>query len=66
MHLELGDKKENNSTADKSKINVRDFPGGVELRLHAPNAGDLGSSPGQGTRSHVLQLGVHMLQLKTP
>ena len=36
------------------------------LRLHAPNAGDLGLIPGQGTRSHVLQLGVHMLQLKTP
>ena len=26
------------------------------LRLHAPNAGDLGSLPGQGTRSHKLQL----------
>ena len=23
------------------------------LRLHAPNAGDLGSIPGQGTRSHM-------------
>ena len=27
------------------------------LRLHAPNAEDLSSSPGQGTRSHRLQLG---------
>ena len=27
------------------------------LRLHAPNAGGLGSIPGQGTRSHMLQLG---------
>ena len=26
------------------------------LRLHAPNAGDLGLIPGQGTRSHMLQL----------
>ena len=26
------------------------------LRLHVPNAGDLGSIPGQGTRSHTLQL----------
>ena len=26
------------------------------LRLHAPNAGGLGSIPGQGTRSHMLQL----------
>ena len=24
-----------------------------ELRLHAPNAGELGSIPGQGTRSHM-------------
>ena len=26
------------------------------LRLRAPNAGDTGSIPGQGTRSHVMQL----------
>ena len=26
------------------------------LGLHAPNAGDLDSSPGQGTRSCMLQL----------
>ena len=26
------------------------------LRLHASNAGGLGSIPGQGTRSHMLQL----------
>ena len=26
------------------------------LRLHAPNAQDLGLIPGQGTRSHMLQL----------
>ena len=26
------------------------------LRLHAPNSGDLGSIPGQGTRSHMQQL----------
>ena len=26
-----------------------------QLRFHAPNAGDLGSIPGQGTRSHMLQ-----------
>ena len=26
------------------------------LRLHAPNARDPGSFPGQGTRSHMLQL----------
>ena len=28
------------------------------LRLHAPNAGYLGSIPGQGTRSHMPQLRV--------
>ena len=26
------------------------------LRLQAPSAGDLGSIPSQGTRSHMLQL----------
>ena len=34
------------------------------LRLHVPNAGDLGSISGRGTRSHMPQLRVHMLQLK--
>ena len=34
------------------------------LRLHAPNAGGQGSNPGQGTRSHMLQLRVHTPQLK--
>ena len=38
------------------------------LRIHAPNAGDMGSITGQGTRSHVRQLRVCLLQqkLKTP
>ena len=34
------------------------------LRLCIPNAGDPGSIPGQGTRSHMLQLRVPMLQLR--
>ena len=34
--------------------------------LHAPKAGGLGSIPGQGARSHMLQLIVHMPQLKIP
>ena len=34
------------------------------LRLRAPNADSPGSIPGQGTRSHILQLRVHMPQLK--
>ena len=37
------------------------------LRISAPNAGDLGSIPDQGTRSHMPQLTVHvLLQLKDP
>ena len=36
------------------------------LRLCAPNAGGLGSIPGRGTTSHMLQLRVWMLQLKIP
>ena len=36
------------------------------IRRCTPNVGDLGSIPGQGTRSRVLQLRVHMPQLKTP
>ncbi|TEA29203.1 hypothetical protein DBR06_SOUSAS14810008, partial [Sousa chinensis] len=35
------------------------------LRLHTPNAGDLGLIPGQGTRSHMLQLSVFMPQLRS-
>ena len=41
-----------------------DFPGGPVAKLHAPNAGGLGSIPCQGTRSHVPEQRVHMLQLK--
>ena len=35
-------------------------------RFHAPSAGGPGSIPGQGTRSHILQLRVRMPQLKIP
>ena len=35
------------------------------LTFLTPNAGSLGSIPGQGTRSHVLQLRALMLQLKS-
>ena len=34
------------------------------LRLCAPKAGGPGSNPGQGTRCYMLQLRVHMPQLK--
>ena len=35
------------------------------LRLWARNAGDLGSNPGQGTRSHMLQLKIPYAATKT-
>ncbi|TEA35681.1 hypothetical protein DBR06_SOUSAS1110027, partial [Sousa chinensis] len=34
------------------------------LSLHAPNEGGPGSIPGQGTRSHMPQLRVCIVQLK--
>ena len=37
-------------------MNSVDFPGGPVAKLCAPNARGLGSIPGQGTRSHMLQL----------
>ena len=36
----------------------------LRLKLHIPNAGGPGLIPGRGTRSHLLQLRVSMLQLK--
>ncbi|TEA13593.1 hypothetical protein DBR06_SOUSAS30310056, partial [Sousa chinensis] len=36
------------------------------LRLHTPNAEGLGSTPGQGTRSHMLQLRHHMPHVNIP
>ena len=35
------------------------------LRLRAPNAGGLGSIPGQGTRAHVPQLKIPCAETKT-
>ena len=46
-------------------LKLKDFPGGLVLRFHAPNARGLGLIPGQGTKFHRLQLRVHMLQLRT-
>ena len=40
-------------------IQLRDFPGGPVAKtpyFHTPNVGDLGPNPGQGTRSHMLQI----------
>ena len=39
---------------------------GQWLRLYAPNAGGLGSIPGWGTRSRMLELRVCILQVKIP
>ena len=36
-----------------------------QLRLHAPNVGAPGSIPDWGIRSHVLQLRVRMLQIRS-
>ena len=36
------------------------------LRLHTPNAGGPGSIPGQGTRSHMLQLNIPYTEMKIP
>ena len=41
-----------------------DFPGGPVARTPVPNAGGLDSIPGQGTGSHMPQLGVLRLQLR--
>ena len=42
--------------------NWRGIPGGPVARTHSPNPGS--SIPGQETRSHMLQLGVQILQLQ--
>ena len=41
-----------------------DFPGGPVAKTLGSQCRGLGSIPGQGTRSHILQLRVHTLQLK--
>ena len=48
------------------KFKLGTFPVAQWLRLQASNAGGLGSTPGQGTGSRMLQLRVHMPQLKIP
>ena len=48
-----------NMTADGTSLVVQ------WLRFHAPNAGDPGSIPGQGNRSHMLQLKILHAATKT-
>ena len=43
----------------------KDFPGDPVVRLRVPSAGALGSIPGQGSRSHVPQSGVHVPRRKS-
>ena len=57
-------KKKRPSVRWEYKKDSGDLPGGGWLRLHAPSAGGLGLIPGQGTKSHVQQLRVHMPQLR--
>ena len=48
------------------KVRTKGTPQLVQwLGLHSPSAGGLVSIPGQGTRSHVRQLRVHMPKLAT-
>ena len=42
----------------------RVFLGGPETKTWAPSVGGPGSIPGQGTRSRVIHLRVHMQQLE--
>ena len=44
----------------------QDSTAGRGLRLCPPSGGDLGSKPGQGTRSHMPQLSVFIAQIKIP
>ena len=53
-------------TLGKMKVTRGHSLVGQWLRLCAPNAGGLGSIPGQGTRSHMPQLRVYTPQLKIP
>ena len=57
---------EKNASKAATKILQGDFPAGPVAEILALNAGDLGSIPDQGTRSHMLPLRVHMIQIKNP
>ena len=58
---------ENESNMHAEATNYRDFPGGLgAIGLHAPNTGGPSFDPLSGTRSHMLQPIVCMLQLKIP
>ena len=48
----------------KSRVPLRDFPGSPVAKIPCPWFRGPNSIPGQGTTSHLLQLRVHMPQLK--
>ena len=50
-----GERRREGMKSEKEKKSG-DLPGGPGLRLLAPSAGGPGSIPGQGARSHMLQL----------
>ena len=50
---------------NKGSRDVSQIPGVQWLRCHTPSAEGPGLIPGQGARSHMLQLRVHMPQLET-
>ena len=45
-------------------LQYQDFPGGPVAKLCSPNTGGPGFNPCQGARSHMLQLRVHIPQLR--
>ena len=53
-----------NTTLKLLEDDLLAFPSVQWLRLCAPNAGSLGLIPGQENRPRMLQLRVHMLQLR--
>ena len=69
-----GNFSKNDEAHDIIRLKTNSFPLNSEsgtslvvqcLRLHPPNAGDLGSTPGWETRSHMLQLKILCAATKT-
>ena len=57
--------KQRSSSSSRLGQMKKDFPGDPVVRLWVPSAGALGSIPGQGSRSHVPQSGVHVPRRKS-
>ena len=66
IHLEAKQQQQHTFVEFTLKSKVQGTPLVVQWkRFHAPKAGSPGSNLGQGTRSHMLQLTVHMPAIKT-